>query len=86
MTDHDLARAQTVKAKYEDELLRRPNVIGVGVGLRQRGGNTVDEVCIVVNVVNKHPVTALNTEEILPEEIEGIPVDVQEVGTISAGA
>lgn len=75
-------RARAVKARYESDLLARPGVVGVGVGLRQRGGAYTDEVCIVVMVHSKRPSSELPPEELLPATLEGVPVDVQEAGEI----
>jgi hypothetical protein len=80
----DLARVQDVKRAYEAELLAKANVVGVGVGLRSRGGASGREVAIVVMVTRKVPRKQLAPADIVPNEIDGIPVDVQEVGEIKA--
>jgi hypothetical protein len=63
--------------------LTKANVVGVGVGLRSRAGVFTDEVAIIVMVSKKYLSADLTFEDLLPEEIEGVPVDVQEVGEIS---
>jgi hypothetical protein len=65
--------------------MRRANVVGVGVGLRTRGGRREREVAIVVMVRQKVPRTMLTEADVLPGQIDGVPVDVVEVGEISAG-
>jgi|Deesub1362A_J573_1020465.scaffolds.fasta_scaffold04872_3 hypothetical protein len=84
--DHQalVERARRVKEKYEQELMAKANVVGVGVGLRQRGGLFGDEVVLVVMVRRKQPRSQLAEEDLVPSELEGIAVDVQEVGEISA--
>ncbi len=77
-------RARSVKDAHESELMAKANVVGVGVGLRQRGGAHTDDVALVVLVREKVPRSALAPEDIIPSEINGMPVDVQEVGEISA--
>lgn len=77
-------RAQAVKQSHERRLLKIPNVVGVGVGLRQRKGATLNEVALVVMVRQKKPITQLSGDEVLPGQIEGVPVDVLEVGDIRA--
>jgi hypothetical protein len=79
----EMNHALAVKAKYEDDLLARPGVKSVGVGLRQKSGEYTEEVCIVVTVHTKHPLGDLEASEVLPTNLEGIPVDVQEVGDIN---
>ncbi len=83
--DAGLARAQIVRQAHEAELLRMTNVVGVGVGLRTRGGRRQREVALVVMVRQKVPRTMLAEADVLPAEIDGVPVDVVEVGDISAG-
>jgi len=85
MGGHTMDDVQAIKARYEDALLSLPGVVGVGVGMRQRGGQWTDEVCIVVSVQNKRPADVLDPAEIVPHEIEGVPVDVLEVGDVTSG-
>jgi hypothetical protein len=54
------------------------------VGLRRRAGAQSREVAIVVLVRQKVPRSQLAAEDIVPAEIDGVPVDVQEVGEIGA--
>jgi hypothetical protein len=78
------AQAQRVKQAYQAELLSKANVVGVGVGLRTRGGVQTQEVVLVVMVSQKQPRRALAEKDRIPPEIEGVPVDVQEVGELRA--
>ena len=86
--EFDLAAATNrilaVKQVYEDELLTKPNVVGVAIGYSQIGGQTTDKLALVVLVTNKVPQTTLKPEDQIPISIEGIPIDVQEVGEITA--
>lgn len=84
MSDQEaqIKQAQAVRARHEAELLARPGVVGVGVGLRQRGGALTEEVAIIVMVKSKRALADLPPGEALPAEIEGVPVDVQEAGEI----
>ncbi len=81
MTQTELARVRAVKAAYEKELLQKANVVGVGIGFRQREGRFTDELAIVVSVTHKVPLEDLDPEARIPAEIEGVPVDVQAIGT-----
>jgi hypothetical protein len=81
-----LERAMAVKKAHEAELLAYPNVVGVGVGRRVRGGDQTDEIGLIVLVSVKHPLTLLAEEHRIPNELEGVPVDVQEVGRLTAGS
>ncbi len=84
MSAADIQHAQEVKRRHEAELLRKPNVVGVGVGYRTRGGQPTDEVCIVVSVTRKVPASQLKRQEVLPASVEGVAIDVVETGVIRA--
>jgi len=55
--------------------------VGVGVGYR---GGTRQELILVVMVKQKLPRAQLRKEDLLPQEIEGIPVEVRVVGELRA--
>jgi len=73
-----------VQAKYVDELMQFPHVVGVGIGMRQQDGDYTDEMCLVVMVDEKLPVAQLEIDDILPTELDGVGIDVQETGDFSA--
>ena len=77
-------RAQAVKRAYAGQLMTKANVVGVGVGFCQRHGQRTGEVGLVVMVDKKLPAALLAPEDVIPHEIDGVPVDVQEVGEIRA--
>ena len=73
-----IERIQAVKTAHEAELLAKENVVGVGIGFRQR----LNDVVLVVMVDKKVPRDQLKPEDIIPGQIDGVPVDVQESGRI----
>ncbi len=75
-----LARARTVLRACEGQLLSKPNVVAVRTGTRQKGGRPTGEVALVAVVTRKVPSSHLSPEELIPGHIDGVPVDVQEVG------
>jgi hypothetical protein len=75
-------RAQMVRSAYQDALMSKANVVGVGVGLQRRDGVRSDEIGLVVMVRHKVPESLLAPEDAIPCEIDGVPVDVKEVGEI----
>ncbi len=77
-------RAAAVKDRHEEFLLSKANVVGVGVGIREQGGIYTGEIALIVMVRKKLPGAQLSGEDLVPTEIEGVPVDVQEVGAIDA--
>jgi hypothetical protein len=79
-----VARAQSVKVKYEKELMRKRNVVGVGVGFQERAGQTTNNVCVVVSVREKVPLDQLAPQDVIPTELDGVPVDVKATGAFRA--
>jgi len=77
-------KASQVKRAHQAELMAKANVVGVGVGYRQVGGERTETVALVVMVSRKLPAAQLSPQDVLPGEIEGVPVDVQEVGEVRA--
>ena len=84
MNDKGIQQAIAVKARHEANLMKKAYVVGVGVGFRERDGQLTDEIALVVNVTRKLPAAQLSLQDIIPAEIEGIPVDVRETGEIRA--
>jgi len=84
VTDDLTRRALRVKQAHEQELLDKANVLGVGVGLQDVAGGG-ERVAVVVLVRRKVPLAQLAPEDRIPSEIDGVPVDVQEVGDVRAG-
>lgn len=83
--DEQISHAREVKRRHEEELLAHPGVTGVGIGWRYKGEVMTDEVCIVVMVQEKLAPDDLDPDDVLPAEIEGVPVDVQQSGDLTAG-
>jgi predicted nucleotidyltransferase len=84
MSEQAIQHVQEVKRRHEQTLMRKANVVAVGIGFQRRGGQITNEVCIVVSVKTKVALTQLKQEDIIPSSIEGVPVDVVETGTIKA--
>ena len=80
MLNEVLERLRAARAAHEADLMRKANVVGVGIGLRQRGGEPTGEAAIIVSVTRKLPLSQLAPDDVIPRELEGLPVDVQAVG------
>jgi hypothetical protein len=72
------------KESEKNNLLTKPNVVGVGVGFVVKDKVQTDEVGIVVLVRKKMPTSALTPQETIPQRVNNIEVDVLEVGEIRA--
>ena len=79
-----IVQAQSVKSRHEENLMRKANVVGVGVGLRRQGGEILNQPAIVVSVTEKKPLDSLMPDDVIPSELDGVPVDVQAVGHLRA--
>ena len=84
MSDQIMQRTIDVKRRHEKELLRKANVVAIGIGYRTRGGQRTQEVSIVVSVRKKVPASKLGPGDLIPASIENVPVDVVETGVIRA--
>jgi len=74
----------TAKEKYQSLLMEKQNVVGVGIGFKTVKQRRTDQLSIVVLVEKKLPIEALNAEDVVQAELDGIPTDVQEIGTVRA--
>ncbi len=83
--EEKMRRAMDVQQKYQSWLLTLPHVIGVGVGYATQGGATTPEVGLIVMVDHKTPEIDLSPADIIPRELDGVRVDVQELGIFTAG-
>jgi hypothetical protein len=82
--DNRLARAREVRSTYEADLLRRANVVGVGIGLSGGSGDRPAEPVIVVSVSVREPGELTRSGAGLPRQLEGVPVEVRVVGDLVA--
>ena len=67
---------QSAVERNRKRLLKYPNVLDVRPGFKFRDGWITDEPAIVVTVAKKVPRDQLDAEDVIPEEIDGLPVDV----------
>lgn len=74
-----LENARRVTRAHAQGLLAKANVVGVGVGLRGEG-----QLALVVMVTRKLPAELLPAADLLPTEVEGLPVEVRVVGELKA--
>jgi len=75
---------RAVKDRHEEDLLKKKNVVGLGIGYREVGGQKTEQLSLVVMVRKKELPSQLDATDLVPSEIDGVPVDVKEVGEIVA--
>jgi hypothetical protein len=74
-----LREVREAKARFGAELLKNPDVHGVGVGRRRRGGEKTDELAIVVHVQRKRPEDEISPRRIVPKSVRYVNRERQEV-------
>lgn len=63
------------------KFLAQDGVVGVGYGLKERGGATMeDEPSIIVYVLEKKPRKKIDKDELIPAKFKGVVTDVVELG------
>jgi hypothetical protein len=70
--------------RFQLQLLAKSGVVGVGLGYKDAHGATTDELCLVALVEQKKPPTALQQDEMIPPNMDGMKTDVIEVGKLMA--
>ncbi len=82
--DQAVHEVQITKETREPELLRLPNVVGVGIGFKEVKGKPTDELALLVYVEQKLPRKDLDPDAIVPDECDGTKTDVVETGPLEA--
>ncbi|MHA2143067.1 MAG: hypothetical protein ACXADD_16400 [Candidatus Thorarchaeota archaeon] len=77
-----MEEVRRVKAEYEEELLKKAGVVGVAIGHKHVDGKKTTQLCIICYVTKKRVPGELKERDIIPETIEGVPIDVIESGQI----
>jgi len=62
--------------KHEERLMRLPNVMGISIG------KCAEMKVIKIFVLQKQPESNLQSNEIIPDTLEGFLTDVEEIGVV----
>ena len=65
--------------KYRSQLENLENVVAIGIGDKQRAGQSLDRPCIKVYVSQKVPEDQLPQDQIIPKELDSCETDVEEM-------
>jgi len=80
---HDQMNAvRRLKEKVQEELLRKANVVAVGIGCRWSDSGETGKPAIIVSVTHKVPRRELASHDLIPRELEGVPIEVRAIGTL----
>lgn len=80
-------RLETIRLALTEEtrgLMKKSNVVAVGIGYKTVNGKITDELSIICSVETKKAKTDLAGEDLVPAAIRGITTDVIESGKIEA--
>ena len=78
------AQVTRIKELHKEAILAKPNVVGVGTGYKVTKGQRTDELCVVTLVRQKIPKAGLTPEALMPQAVDGVSIDVIEVGDLRA--
>lgn len=78
-----IERLRHVLGNHRGQLLSLQNVVGVGIGQKERQGKKTGELAVTVLVTRKIPMGQLMATESVPRKVGGVVTDVIEVGEIS---
>lgn len=85
MDEDLLAQITDIQTRYASQLMEKANVVGVGIGMAKVDGEYTTEMALVVMVEKKVAFEELSEADLIPSEIEGVRIDVQETGAFFAG-
>jgi len=77
MMDND-EQLLRIKAEAQPQLFRIPGVRAVAIGHKYVAGQNTRQISIIVKVEKKRPRSEVPDSEMIPAQIEGVPVDVVE--------
>jgi hypothetical protein len=81
-----MAESTNVSQSYLAAIPWDSNVVGFGYGLKWTGESISAERAVRVYVRSKLPKSKLSPRDWVPEEVDGVPTDVIEIGYVSAAA
>lgn len=82
-------RQESFLAVYDDvqkELLQLPDVVGVGIGLKEVAGKLTDQICFRVYLWDKKAASEIPSEQLIPNTIKGFATDVLKVYNLKHNA
>ena len=80
ISKNELAYVRHIKQRYTKMLLRKANVVGVGIGIQEPDEDDSLRAVLVVNVTHKVKRKYLDLQDIIPSYIEDVPIKVESIG------
>ncbi|UCZ52118.1 S1 family peptidase [Bacillus shivajii] len=80
LSKKEIEAVKKVKSKEnEDAILRKQNVIGLGIGVKKKSGKYTGRPALIAYVTSKKPLSSLTKEDKVPESLDGVETDVIEI-------
>lgn len=79
-----IEEAFEIKRAITNSIMAKRNVVGLGVGYKNRLGESTGEESVVILVQQKKPKSALTADDFIPPTVDGVKTDVIEVGILRA--
>lgn len=76
----DIEKIRDCRDKHKNRLFKKANVISVGLGYKVKGKEKTSELCLVVGVTKKVDRRSVSRHDLIPDELDGVKLDVVEVG------
>lgn len=82
ISERELEHVRRVKRRHITALMQKANVVGVGIGIQksEKRENYSHHPVLVVNVTRKVKRWKLRAKDIIPSEIEDVPVEIEAIG------
>jgi len=84
MTTELIAQVKQAKGAHVHELMRKRNVVGVGLGYKISQGVNTGELSLIISVTRKVHLSILTAEDLVPRALDGTKTDVVETGLFRA--
>lgn len=75
MDQGQLAKAKNLLKSQKDSIIKKYNINNIGVGFKTENGKITEKIAIIF-YVNKNDKKDMEKIKYLPDDIEGIPIDV----------
>lgn len=80
----DMDTLKTALEEHRERLLDKQQVVATGIGYKMTADGRTTDLSIVCSVTKKEALSKLRGSDIVPKNVDGVPTDVVETGTIRA--
>ncbi|HHX88134.1 MAG TPA: hypothetical protein GX693_08180 [Firmicutes bacterium] len=77
-----MKRSKKILPRFGHAMFKKANVVGVGLGYREKGGQQTREQAMLVFVTKKVPKAELQSGDLVPRSVQGSIIDVVEIGEV----